>query len=134
MRVDFREHFLLFFFGQLPRLQACPLREHTCRRADLNVNAVKARMQYLRCIGGRAPALRACEQVLFRLCFCRCIGGACLSTRLQLPLNVFREREIVDELRILPEFLRRQCRKRGRCRRNVQRNHCRAEHSGQQTL
>ena len=40
MRVDLCEHFLLFFFGQLSRLQACPLREHTRRCADLNLDTV----------------------------------------------------------------------------------------------
>ena len=134
MLIDLCEHFLLFFFGQLSRLQACPLREHTCRCTDLNLYPIQARVQHLGRIGGRSPALRPCEQVLFRRCLSVCVGGACLLPCLQLPLYVFREREIVDELSILPKFLRRQCRKRGRCRRDVQCNHCRTEHSGQQTL
>ena len=128
--VDLCEHFFFFRFGQFSRLQRCALRQDTGRCADLNVNAVQTRMQYLRRIRRRAPALRTCEQVLFSAC----VGRACSLPCLQLPPHVFREREIVDELRILPEFFRRQRRKRGRCRRDVQCNHRRTEHSGQQTL
>ena len=44
MLVDLFEHFLLFFFGQLSRFQACPIREHTRRRADLNLDTVQLRV------------------------------------------------------------------------------------------
>ena len=40
MRVDLCEHFRLFRFGKFSRLQACPLREHTRRCADLNLDTV----------------------------------------------------------------------------------------------
>ena len=132
--VDLFEHFLLFFFTEFPCLQARALRKHTGRGADLNLDAVQLRVQHLRRIGRRAPTRGTGSQILCLLFLRRRIGGACVALLRELPLYILRKREVIDELGILPVLLgRRRC-ESGRRRRNVQGDHCRAEHPGQQTL
>ena len=132
--VNLFEHFLLFLFTEFPRFQRCPLREHTGRGADFNLDAVQLRVQHLRRIGRRAPARGTGSQILCLLFLRRRIGRTCAALLRHLPLYVLRKREVIDELGILPVLLgRRRC-ESGRRRRNVQGDHCRTEHSGQQTL